>query len=143
MPIPAFRDDGYLPEGLHTAREEEIVVRFGESTPRRAYLMGRLQRWLELARAVGARRFFIDGSFVTQKEEPGDIDAVVWLPDDFQLQTATGRPEAIELQEMLMTRMPEELFAAHSLELWRGWMEFFGRTREADGRRKGIVEVEL
>ena len=25
---------------------------------------------------------------------------------------------------------------------WQGWVEFFSRTREADGRRKGHVEIE-
>src|SRR5437016_5994677 len=67
MPIPAFRDDGYLPEGLHEASEEEVIARFGEPTPRREYLTGRLRRWLELARSVGARRLVLDGSFVTDK----------------------------------------------------------------------------
>ena len=26
---------------------------------------------------------------------------------------------------------------------WDDWVEFFSRTREADGRRKGIVEIML
>jgi hypothetical protein len=43
-------------------------------------VIGRLRRWLELSRAVGARRFFVNGRFVTNKTEPGDVDAVVWLP---------------------------------------------------------------
>lgn len=143
MPIPAFREDGYLPTGLHEASKEEVIARFGQSTPRREYLMGRLRHWLELARAVGARRFFINGSFVTDKAEPGDVDAVVWLPDDFRAQVEVGNPEAIELQTMLRTREPKELFPAHSQEMWEGWVGFFNQTREADGRRKGVVEVRL
>ena len=35
MPIPAFRPDGYLPEGLHLATLEEIALCLGTSTPRR------------------------------------------------------------------------------------------------------------
>jgi hypothetical protein len=143
MPIPVFRDDGYLPEGLHRASEEEVIARFGQSTPRREYLMGRLRHWLGLARVVRARRFFINGSFVTDKAEPGDVDAVVWLPDDFREQVHVGRPEAIELQTMLRTREPKELFSVPSQEMWEGWVEFFSQTREADGRRKGVVEVRL
>lgn len=69
MAIPGFREDGYLPEGLHLADEDEVEDRFGQSTPRRVYLMGRVRRWLQLARAVGARRLLIDGSFVTRKPE--------------------------------------------------------------------------
>jgi hypothetical protein len=26
---------------------------------------------------------------------------------------------------------------------WTEWVEFFSRTREPDGRRKGLVEVQL
>lgn len=26
MPIPAFREDGYLPEGLHEASEDEVAM---------------------------------------------------------------------------------------------------------------------
>jgi hypothetical protein len=26
---------------------------------------------------------------------------------------------------------------------WKEWVEFFRRTREADGRRKGLVEIAL
>jgi hypothetical protein len=143
MPVPAFREDGYLPEGLHVASEAEVAARFGDSTSRRVYLMGRLHRWLELARAVGARRFFIDGSFVTGKVEPGDVDAVVWLPDNFREQVRAGKPEAVELQAMVRAREPKELFAAYSVEMWDGWLEFFSGTREPDARRKGVVEAVL
>ncbi len=143
MPIPAFRPDGYLPEGLHLATLEEIVRRFGTSTSRRRYLLSRLQRWVELARTVGALRLFVDGSFVTQKSAPGDIDTVVWLPIDFGDQVEAGRPGAVELAQMIETRQPEEIFAAANDWEWQGWGEFFGQTREQDGRRKGIVEVQL
>lgn len=143
MPIPAFRSDGYLPEGVHEATEQEVMDRFGQAGPRRQYLSARLRRWLQLARAVGAPRFLVDGSFVTSKGEPGDIDAVVWVPSDLRRQIAAGRSDAIELDIMLRTREPEELFAAHAKEVWDGWVGFFGHTREADGRRKGIVEVRL
>lgn len=44
---------------------------------------------------------------------------------------------------MLLTRRPEELFAAEDDSDWHAWTEFFSRTREADRRRKGLVEIEL
>jgi hypothetical protein len=143
MPIPAFREDGYLPEGLHPAEEDEVAARFGASTRHRSLLMSRLSHWLALARAVGAPRFFIDGSFVTGKAEPGDVDAVVWLPDQFRERVSAAQPDAVELQRMIIAREPKELFAANSVEMWEGWLEFFSGTRELDARRKGVVEVQL
>jgi hypothetical protein len=141
--IPAFRDDGYLPEGLHVASEADVVFRFGSSTPRRRRLAVRLRRWVELARQVKAKRLLIDGSFVTVKAEPNDIDAVVDLPPDFADQIERGDEPALEMEHMLLTRHPEEIFAAEDERDWSEWIEFFSRTREADGRRKGLVEVEL
>lgn len=141
--IPDFRDDGYLPEGVHVATEAEVTFRFGASTRRRRRLVVRLRRWIELSRLTNAYRFLGDGSFVTVKEEPNDIDAVVLIAEDFEQQVLNGSPEAIELEEMLLFRRPEEIFPAEDLQDWDEWVEFFSRTREADGRRKGLVEIEL
>ncbi|HUO10063.1 MAG TPA: hypothetical protein VM008_17285 [Phycisphaerae bacterium] len=141
--IPPFRADGYLPEGVHIASESEILFRFGTSSGRRQRLVLRLRRWIELARQTKALRLLVDGSFVTAKNEPQDIDAVLFLSPDFQQQIDRDDEHALELEEMLVTRRPEEIFAAEDAEDWSAWVEFFGRTREADGRRKGLVEVRL
>jgi len=141
--IPNFRPDGYLPEGLHAASDAEVTFRFGSTTSRRRRLVLRLRRWLVLARSIRARRLLIDGSFVTAKPEPDDIDAVILLPADFSGQIERADQSAIELEQMLLTRSPEELFAAEDESDWNDWFEFFSRTRELDGRRKGLVEIQL
>ncbi|MCP3959838.1 MAG: hypothetical protein GY719_18475 [bacterium] len=141
--IPDFRDDGCLPKGVHMATEAEVTFRFGASTPRRRRLVLRLRRWLELSRLTNSRRFLVDGSFVTAKNEPNDIDAVVLLAEDFEQQVARESDAALELEEMLLTRRPEEIFAAEDARDWTEWVSFFCRTRERDGRRKGVVEIEL
>ena len=141
--IPDFRDDGYLPEGLHLATEAETTFRFGCGTRRCRRLILRLRCRLDLSRLTHAHRFLVDGSFVTAKQEPGDIDAVVFLAGDFERQIADGSDAALELEEMLLTRRPEEIFAAEDAHDWNDWVEFFSRTREADGRRKGLLEIHL
>jgi len=141
--IPAFRPDGYLPEALHQTTDAEATFRFGSTTSRRRRLILRLRRWLVLARNIGARRLLVDGSFVTAKPEPDDIDAVILLPVNFAAQVEQGHESAIELEQMLLTRRPEELFAAEDESDWNDWFEFFSRTRETDGRRKGLVEIQL
>lgn len=90
-----------------------------------------------------AKRLFVDGSFVTAKEHPNDVDAVVQLPDDFRDQLISGSDAAVELEEMLLTRQPQEIFAEEDDGDWDDWLEFFSRTRESDQRRKGLIEVEL
>jgi hypothetical protein len=141
--IPDFRADGYLPDGLYLSTEADATFRFGSTSSRRRRLALRLRRWLALAHQVKAKRFLLDGSFVTAKPDPNDIDAVVWLPTDFQAQIDRGLGAALELEHMLLTRHPEEIFAAEDQRDWDDWVEFFSRTREADGRTKGLVEVQL
>jgi len=141
--IPPFRPDGYLPAGVHQATVAEATFRFGTQSQRRKRLALRLRRWLELGRAVGAKRLLLDGSFVTAKAEPDDVDAVMLLPANFLNLVAQGVEPAVELEEMFLTRQPEELFPAEDEAVWQGWCEFFSRTREPDQRRKGIVEIRL
>src|SRR6266849_7115250 len=98
--IPPFRPDGYLPEGIYVCSEAEVVFRFGSSSRRRRRLVLQLRRWIELGRHVGAQRLLVDGSFVTAKEDPHDIDTVILLPQNFTQQLAQEYASALELQAM-------------------------------------------
>lgn len=64
---------------------------------RRGRSLERVRRWVALARVTGAKRFFVDGSFVTAKHEPEDVDAVVLLPEDFAEQVEGGIFDALNL----------------------------------------------
>ena len=142
-PIPPFRSDGYLPEGVHVCSEADVIFQFGSSSRHRRRLALRLRRWSELGRQVGAKRLLVDGTFVTAKEEPQDVDTVILLPQDFTQQVEQEHSPALELEEMLLTRRPEELFAAEDETDWEEWVAFFSLTREPDRRRKGLVEIPL
>jgi hypothetical protein len=138
---PAFDDAGFIP-AMQLCTEAEVACWFGFSAQREG-LLDRIRRWIGLARAVRAKHLLPDGSFVTAKDKPGDVDAVLLLPDDFRDQVQAGNPEAVELNQMLFTREPKELFAAEDEEDWWGWFCFFSRTREANGRCKGLIEVAM
>ena len=71
------------------------------------------------------------------------MDAVCWLPNEFEDQYLARVPEAVRLYEMLATRSPAELFGVFGRERWEEWIAFFSQTREGDGRLKGLVEVRL
>lgn len=71
--IPPFCDGMNLPAGLHAATLEEVQQYFGTS-PKRAYLCGRLQEILQTARECHFRKVILFGSFVSSKVSPGDID---------------------------------------------------------------------
>ncbi len=67
----------------------------------------------------------------------------MWLSEDIADRIHRGGIEALELETMLRARRPEEIFAAEDRPDWEEWLEFFGRIRESDKRRKGLVEIEL
>jgi hypothetical protein len=72
--LPPFDPEtGRLPEGEHVAEWAEVVDRFGWS-PRRRQLLDGLADAIELLMAAGCWRLWLNGSFVTAKEEPADFD---------------------------------------------------------------------
>ncbi len=81
--IPPCNDDGYLPPGIHPATLEEIAAQFGHGSELRQVQMQSL-RWLgDLARRAGVQRIVVNGSFVTDKLEPNDVDCVLLIGPGF------------------------------------------------------------
>ncbi len=86
MALPAFNSDGDLPEGVHPARFDEVIGRFGAGATERVAVTARLQRIHKLAAATGKLdRLVIFGSYVTAKPEPNDVDVVLVMRNDFVL----------------------------------------------------------
>ena len=71
--IPPWDARGCLPFGEHPATWEEIVERFGGNEKRQHLLVG-LAGAIPLFQRANCPRLWLDGSFVTIKEEPEDID---------------------------------------------------------------------
>ncbi len=72
--IPAFTVDGRLPPGIYEATWQEFVDRYG-ITSHRLNLIAGLKSLVDHLADVGCRAIYVDGSFVTDKEIPGDYDA--------------------------------------------------------------------
>ena len=72
--IPEFDPNtgGSLP-GNHPATLEQIRKRLG-FTPRRRWLLKGLRAAVEAYWAAGIDEIYIDGSFCTEKPDPGDVD---------------------------------------------------------------------
>ena len=85
MPIPDLVDN-VLPEGIHECTIEEIEAVFGrfQYSDRRMRLTEKLRQYLAEAKRSGAvAAVIVDGSYVTAKDEPEDIDLIVVLPADW------------------------------------------------------------
>ena len=72
-----------LPEGVHPATLEEIATRFGQESELRQAQMESLRWLVDLARRAGVQRIVVNGSFVTDKLEPNDVDCVLLIGAEF------------------------------------------------------------
>ncbi len=73
MAIPALQENGELPPGEHQASLDEIELIYALND-RRKLLMRGLRDATNNFELSGVKRIWIDGSFITDKEEPNDID---------------------------------------------------------------------
>jgi hypothetical protein len=67
-----------LPPGLHDATLEEIEQRFATNAGRRKLFEG-FKQGVQALQAAGCKLIYLDGSYVTDKQNPGDFDAC-WEP---------------------------------------------------------------
>jgi hypothetical protein len=151
--IPELQD-GVLPEGLYICTLEEVKMSFGQfrRSDRRPQLTERLTRYVQDARNSGVvSAIVIDGSYVTAKDEPGDIDLIVALRPDFDL-TAEMRPMEYNIQSKTMVRKLYgfDVFpAVDGSETYQRFLDFFSRVKLNDPDqntsqdRKGALRIEL
>ena len=140
--IPPFdTNTGRLPEILLEASWDEVVQRFGWNQCRRRLLDG-LAEVIELLARAGCRRLWLNGSFVTAKDEPGDFDAC-WDVESVDLDAID--PVLLDLspgRAKQKQRFGGELFP-NIIESGSGLLftEFF--QNDLDAGRKGIVVIKI
>lgn len=78
--IPPFDPSGWLPPGIHPATLAEIDERFGRSSEIRRAQMESVRWMIDLAVRAGAKRIILNGSFVTARIEPNDVDCALLFP---------------------------------------------------------------
>ena len=71
--LPALTIAGLLPPGIHLAEWDEVYAAFG-TTPHRRRLLDGFRRAINALKSAGCKKAYLDGSFVTSKDKPGDFD---------------------------------------------------------------------
>jgi len=140
MPIPELTAAGLLPEGEHPASWTEFYHRFAQNA-HRAALMEKLAEAGRTLREAGCTRLWINGSLVTNKAYPNDVDVLynarevrpARLAPAFRDQ-ATRR--AVYGGDYLAIDMDH-----HDASHPTGLMKFFQTDR--DGQAKGIIVLSL
>lgn len=74
MTIPTLNNNGELPFGEHQATLGEIEEKYGLHSARRKQLMKGLYDAAFNFETAGVKTLWINGSFITDKSEPNDID---------------------------------------------------------------------
>ncbi len=142
--LPDLTVDGLLPPGIHLAEWDEVYAAFG-TTPHRRRLLDGFRRAINALKKAGCKKAYLDGSFVTSKDKPGDFDGC-WeetdvdpaLLDPILLTFANGRAAQ-------KIKFSGELFPAGSIaDTTSGslFIDFFQIHKET-GAAKGIIAIDL
>jgi len=141
--------------GMHTLTLPGIhalaVAPFPEDA-RRTGLYNNLLKWTGALTACGlSGTLWLDGSFLTEKPGPSDIDCVLWRPywlsptnatphNEEQVRRLLDRPTAKGLFDLdLYVEVPDQEKLIHRQAYWRG---FFGFCHDR-ATAKGLAEVNI
>ena len=140
--IPQLNTLGELPPGIHAATLDEVEAIFAKS-PKRKTLFEGLRRALENLKTAGVPRVYIDGSFVTSKAEPNDVDGC-WELENIDLDRLD--PVFLDFsyhRQTMKEKYSVEFFVADWVEAGSGltFLEFFQLNRYDEP--KGILTIDL
>jgi len=156
-----LNEHGHLPVGIYDCTFSELVTVFGqnqwiedsESETRREVLCRQRKYPLRppgrLSGAAPRCRFagpcLVDGSFVTGKPDPGDIDLIVVLPadHDFTQELSPRDYNLLSKKRLRASGFPFDVFVVangDSVYLWA--LDWFQKVRGRDERRKGLLRVK-
>ena len=143
MGIPNLKHNGELPAGEHIATLGEVEARYGLSSGRRKWLMRGLWKAAHNLAQAGVKTIWIDGSFVTDKAAPNDIDGCWAYNDAIDLTIIDPAFLGPDARNKVKAKYGLDFFIAQKLEIESGesFPKFFQSNR--DGKPKGIIVVNL
>ncbi len=129
--IPAL-ENGLLPEGIWDCTLTEIETTFSTS-PHRAILFERLRQFFNEHSALPSAPVFVDGSYVTNKQTPSDIDICVDLD---------ALPEADRAGWQRIFYAERSILKSQGIDFWFRSPDFPEDVSETEFPRIKAVEAE-
>ena len=133
--LPPFDDFGNLPAGIHSCTIEELVSRFGTGSEERETEINELLNFIDAAKKAGVQRLMVNGSFVTGRLAPNDVDVVILPGPDYPRQS-----RELESNELIWPFL-QIIVAADDGDFESWAVKQFSTDRRR--RAKGVVEVIL
>ncbi len=136
--IPPFDQTGYLPQGTHLATLQEIRQRFAYND-KREKLFEQLSLVSEILRNSNCPEIYLNGRFVTSKEEPADYD-MCWEPTGVtptdQLRLLLQSPQQVKKHFLgdIRPRISQPPYHIDLVEYWQ---------TDVGGDTKGIIRITL
>jgi hypothetical protein len=146
MTIPPLDPDtGYLPEGEHEADWKEVLDRFGTTFKRKDLLMN-LAHVLRGLRSLGVQIALLDGSFITGKQRPRDIEVVYFPPSGVDMRAfgefSPANHDALKRQYKIdLWPYPSPQPGPNVMSKPITITEYFSTDRE--GAPKGLIRIKL
>ena len=148
MAIPGLDPNGFLPVGVHHCTLAEIQARFGtfQESDWRPRLFEKLHALIAEARAARfARALLIDGSFVTAKPAPNDIDLVLVLPraHDLRADLPPAQYNLVSKRRVQKRHGFDMVTVRENTVEYDEAVAFFQQVRGQRALRKGLLRLEL
>jgi len=146
--IPPFNENGWLLEGIYECTLDEAAERFGafQSSDRRPRLW---VRFIEFMRELKACEFLeavlVNGSFVSGKPDPNDIDLVlvVAAAHDFSRDLAPVQSNLLAQQRVRRRFGFDIVVVKKGSDNLEQAVAFFQQVKQRPGVKKGILRIKL
>ena len=144
MALPLFTADGVLPEGIHEATLDEIQKKccsYGD-IERRNSLFNTLQKYINDVKKHDVKFYIcIDGSYVTQKGSPGDLDVLIIYDFEYNnkewLELISDKTAPLKYNGLQILSAFIDSYGEDNL------LDFAQDVKDNTNLRKGIVRVIL
>ena len=148
--LPPLNGHGLLDPGVYNLSLSQISDLFGrfQKTDRRLALFARLKAMVEeVGSFTFARYLIVDGSFITAKDEPSDIDLLFVVTEGAVPITTTINPfeyNALSSKRLRKKYAFDVFVVTESSDAYDRYVEYFTRLKEGPADvRKGLVRLEL
>ncbi len=144
MLLPNFNEHGFLPEGVWNCEIEEFISRFAvfQRTDCRLQLCSKLEEFLaDVSKIKFIKEIIIDGSYVTEKDEPNDIDIILILDKEFEkVETPFWIVNLLDSSLLRKKYQFDVKVVVFESNMHLEYLDFFQNVRQSN-LKKGIVRL--